>query len=65
MSRIASARIRRKSSGSSSINVPLPLPPMAVSATEIRARVAQGQPVDALVPPPVARYIEQHRLYQA
>jgi nicotinate-nucleotide adenylyltransferase len=45
--------------------VPLPLPPMAVSATEIRARVAQGQPVDALVPPPVARYIEQHRLYQA
>lgn len=44
--------------------VTLPLPPMPVSATEIRARIAGGRPIDALVPLPVARYIAQHRLYQ-
>lgn len=41
----------------------LPLPLMAISATEIRARVARHEPIDALVPPEVARYIAQHRLY--
>lgn len=45
--------------------VKLPLPRMSVSATAIRARAAAGQPIDALVPLPVARYIAQHRLYQA
>ena len=30
----------------------------------IRARVAQGLPVDSMVPPAVARYIAQHRLYR-
>ena len=43
----------------------LPLPPMEISATEIRARVARHEPIDALVPPEVARYIAQHRLYLA
>lgn len=44
--------------------VTLPLPAMAVSATDIRARAAAGQPIDTLVPLAVARYIAQHRLYQ-
>jgi len=40
------------------------LPPMPVSATEIRARVAAGQGIDHLVPDGVARYIDQHYLYR-
>jgi nicotinate-nucleotide adenylyltransferase len=43
--------------------VALALPPLAISATDIRARVAGGQDIGALVPPPVALYIRQHRLY--
>lgn len=43
----------------------LPLPPRAVSATAIRDRVAAGVPIDDLVPPEVARYIDQHGLYRA
>jgi nicotinate-nucleotide adenylyltransferase len=42
----------------------VPLPMMDVSSTDIRLRVAQGLPIDELVPPAVARYIEQNRLYQ-
>lgn len=38
--------------------------PVATSATEIRQRVADGRPIDHLVPPAVARYIAQHHLYQ-
>jgi nicotinate-nucleotide adenylyltransferase len=34
------------------------------SATQVRARVAQGQAIDALVPPTVALYIQSHHLYQ-
>jgi nicotinate-nucleotide adenylyltransferase len=41
----------------------LELPPMDTSATDIRARVARGEDVAALVPPAVARYIDQHHLY--
>jgi nicotinate-nucleotide adenylyltransferase len=43
---------------------PVELPPMPVSATEIRERVAAGQGIDHLVPPGVARYIDRHHLYQ-
>ena len=43
---------------------PLSLPLMPVSATEIRARVAAGEPIGHLVAPAVARYIDQHHLYQ-
>jgi len=39
-------------------------PAMDVSATGIRARLANGEPIDDLVPEPVARYIEEHGLYQ-
>ncbi len=34
-----------------------------ISSTEIRARVAAGQDIDALVPPAVGRYIARHGLY--
>jgi nicotinate-nucleotide adenylyltransferase len=37
--------------------------PIDVSATDIRARVRAGERIDTLVPPPVARYIEERRLY--
>ena len=39
------------------------LPMMSVSSSEVRRRAAAGEPLDALVPPGVARYIEDHRLY--
>lgn len=42
----------------------LPVPPMAVSATDIRARLGKHQSVDSLVFEPVARYIDRHHLYQ-
>ncbi len=41
----------------------LELPPVDTSATDIRARVARGEDIAALVPPAVARYIDQHHLY--
>lgn len=42
---------------------PVELPPMPVSSTEIRRRVAAGEDITQLVPAPVARYIDQHHLY--
>ena len=36
-----------------------------VSSSTIRARLAARQPIDDLVPPPVARYIVEHHLYGA
>lgn len=42
----------------------LQMPPMTISATEIRTRLAQGQGIDHLVSPGVARYIDQHHLYR-
>ena len=42
----------------------VPLPMMDISSTAIRLRVAAGQAIDEWVPPPVARYIEQHALYR-
>ena len=41
----------------------LVLPPMPHSATDIRNRVASGQPLNALVPETVARYIQDNHLY--
>ena len=41
----------------------LKLPPLPHSATEVRTRVAHGQPIDALVPKAVALYIDRHHLY--
>lgn len=42
----------------------LPIPPMDVSSREIRRRAADGEDFDALVPPGVALYIRDHRLYR-
>ena len=42
----------------------LQMPAMAISSTDIRARVAAGLDIGALVPAAVAQYIHQHRLYQ-
>ena len=41
----------------------VPVPPVPISATEVRHRVREGLPIDHLVPLPVARYIRQNRLY--
>jgi nicotinate-nucleotide adenylyltransferase len=54
----ADARVR------AAAQVALALPPMAVSATDIRQRVGAGKDISALVPPAVALYIHQHRLYR-
>ena len=35
-----------------------------ISGTEIRKRVARGEPIEDLVPPPVARIIEEQGLYR-
>ena len=40
------------------------LPMMSESSTDIRSLLAAGQPIDAFVPPAVARYIESHHLYR-
>jgi nicotinate-nucleotide adenylyltransferase len=40
-------------------------PEVAISATEIRNRVAQGLSICSLVPKPVEKYIRQHKLYLA
>lgn len=37
---------------------------LPVSSTQVRAAVAAGEPVDTLVPAPVARYIAENSLYQ-
>ena len=42
----------------------LQMPAMPVSATDIRARIATQQCVSSLVLEPVARYIDDHHLYQ-
>ena len=40
------------------------VPQIELSATELRARVRVGNSIDYLVPPPVASFIETHRLYR-
>lgn len=39
-------------------------PPLEISSSDIRARVAHGQSIDHLVPPRVAAYISAQHLYQ-
>jgi nicotinate-nucleotide adenylyltransferase len=43
----------------------LPLPAMAVSSSDIRARLARNEPIDGLVAPTVAAYIESNHLYRS
>ncbi len=42
----------------------VPLAMLDISSTDIRARVARGEPIADLVPPEVARYIDHHALYR-
>lgn len=57
----ASADARVRAAGC----VDLALPPLALSSSDIRARVAAGTDIATLVPPSVALYIRQHGLYRA
>ena len=45
--------------------VRIAFPEIDVSSTDVRERVAAGRPIGDLVPPGVARYIDQHGLYGA
>jgi nicotinate-nucleotide adenylyltransferase len=42
----------------------LDMAPVAVSSSAVRARVAAGEPIEQLVGPAVAVYIDEHRLYR-
>jgi nicotinate-nucleotide adenylyltransferase len=42
----------------------VPMAPLAISASEIRARLARGEDVSAMVPAKVLDYIRQHKLYR-
>ena len=57
----ASQRLPANAHEGGFLRLKMPLNP--VSATAIRARVAQSEPIAALVGEPVARYIAQHHLY--
>ena len=41
----------------------IPMEPMRISASDIRARAARGEDISQLVPAAVAGYIARHRLY--
>jgi nicotinate-nucleotide adenylyltransferase len=40
------------------------IPALAISSSDIRARVARGEPIEYLVPEGVARYIQKRALYR-
>jgi nicotinate-nucleotide adenylyltransferase len=44
--------------------VPLPVPEVGISSTEIRRRIAEGRSVRHWVPRPVEVYLEKHGLYR-
>jgi nicotinate-nucleotide adenylyltransferase len=43
---------------------PMEIPMLAISSTEIRARVARGAPIQYLVPDPVVQYVAEKGLYR-
>jgi nicotinate-nucleotide adenylyltransferase len=43
---------------------PVTMPPMDVSSTEVRLRLARKQPVGALMHPAVLKYVREHKLYE-
>ncbi len=42
----------------------IPVPQLAISATELRQRVAEGRPIKYQTPEAVEQYIAEHGLYQ-
>jgi nicotinate-nucleotide adenylyltransferase len=44
--------------------IPVPVPQLEISSTEVRDRVAQHLPIRYLVVPPVEAYIAAHKLYR-
>ncbi|MBI5232510.1 MAG: hypothetical protein HY876_10160 [Coriobacteriales bacterium] len=40
------------------------VPALAISSTDIRARVGDGRPIRYLTPEPVVAYVHKHALYQ-
>jgi nicotinate-nucleotide adenylyltransferase len=42
----------------------VPMSPLAISASDIRARAARGESLEGLVPSAVAKYITENRLYR-
>jgi nicotinate-nucleotide adenylyltransferase len=42
----------------------LDMPLMEISSSQARSRAARGEPIEDLVGPAVARYIDEHRLYR-
>jgi nicotinate-nucleotide adenylyltransferase len=55
------AELRRAGAGASFLS----MPPVAVSSSLVRERAAAGAPIEELVGPAVANYIEHHGLYRA
>ena len=43
--------------------IPVPMTPLAISSSDIRARIARGEDVSAMLPPTVLGYIRKHALY--
>jgi nicotinate-nucleotide adenylyltransferase len=41
----------------------VPMKPLSISGSDIRARAARGETLAGMVPPAVAAYIAQHKLY--
>lgn len=57
-------QLERDLPGISQRTVKLHSPLIYISATEIRERVCHGLPIASMVPPQVAEYIKEHRLYK-
>ena len=58
------ARLAERLPGAAERLHPMEIPMLAISSTEIRARVARGAPIQYLVPEGVARYIDTRGLYR-
>ena len=39
-------------------------PAIELSSSEVREAIAKGQPIDGMVPPSVARYVNENHLYR-
>ena len=60
---ISTAEVEREFPTARGRITPIRGPMLDISATDIRARVAEGRPISDSVPPPVERYIRRHDLY--